>query len=76
MKVGSYKEFLELLNELKASKAWAEMGLMNVHLAKMLGVSERTLYRYLAGDTAIPLTVILLLRFILKKNKGRFNELA
>lgn len=76
MKVGSYKEFLALLNELKASKAWLDMGLLNADLAKMLGVSERTLYRYLAGDTSIPLTVVLLLRFILKKNKGRFDELA
>ncbi len=76
MKTGSFKEFVELLEELKTSKAWADMGLLNIDLAKILGVSERTLYRYLAGDTAIPLTVIILLRFMLKKNRGRFDELA
>jgi len=68
MKTGTLNEFVELLNELKATQAWNEMGLLNVDLARMLGVSERTLYRYLAGSTAIPLTVILLLRMILKKD--------
>lgn len=76
MKVGSLQEFTELLNELKNTKAWADMGLLNVDLARMLGISERTLYRYLAGDTAIPVTVILLLRFILKKQKDRVDEPA
>jgi predicted transcriptional regulator len=76
MKSGDYKEFLHLLTELKESKAWQDMGLLNADLARMLGVSERTLYRYLSSDTSIPLTVIILLRFMLKKNKGRYDELA
>lgn len=70
MKTGNLKEFTELVNDLKATQTWVDMGLLNVDLAKMLGISERTLYRYLAGDVAIPLTVVLILRMILKKSAG------
>lgn len=69
MKKGDYKTFCALLDELKESKTWSEIQGNNQKLANILGVSERTLYRWLAGDVAVPLTAILLLKLIVK-SKG------
>lgn len=66
MKKGDYKTFCALLGDLKKTAAWAEIEGNNKKLAGMLGVSERTLYRWLAGDVAVPLTAILLLKMIVK----------
>lgn len=39
----------------------AQMGCTHAELAEFLSVSERTIYRWLAGDTDIPQLVIKLL---------------
>jgi DNA-binding transcriptional regulator YiaG len=67
MNAANNEEFRALVEELKASQSWADMDLMNTHLARMLGIRDRTLYRWLAGDTKVPLTAVILLRMILKK---------
>ena len=64
MKKGDYKAFCAMIEELKQSDYWQSIGGNNKTLARMLGVSERTLYRWLAGDIAVPLTVNLLLKMI------------
>lgn len=67
MKDAIHKEFCDIVDELKASKTWGDMGMSNRYLAQMLGINERTLYRWLAGDTAIPKPAMLLLKMIVKK---------
>lgn len=63
-------EFIQLINKIQTTKTWKEMELSNVRFSKMIGVSESTFYRWTRGQSPVPLTVIYLLRLILKDFKG------
>jgi hypothetical protein len=41
------------------------LNVVNVEAAEMLGVSERTIYRWLSGTTKVPASVISLLKMTL-----------
>jgi len=47
------------------------LNLLNAEAAALVGVSERTMYRYLSGDTPIPFSVLqtLQLTFELRKRQ-------
>ena len=55
----SNKKFLELALEMKMS---------NKAIAKLMGIHERTYYRWVSGDTRVPTSAIKMLE-LLKKTK-------
>ena len=44
-------------------------GLQRVEVAEYLGVSERTLYRWLSGTSSFPRMVFIAMRVLLQKKK-------
>lgn len=44
-----------------------ELDILNNELAVMAGVSQRTVYRWLAGTTPIPRSVIAMLELLVKR---------
>lgn len=67
--VGDTKEFNELVEKLQNTKTWSDMKLNNIRLSKIIGVTDRTFYRWIKGQSKVPLTVIYLLRLLLKDFK-------
>jgi hypothetical protein len=43
------------------------LGLSVAALGRFMGVSERTVYRFLSGDAGIPVSVVLLMRLMLEQ---------
>ena len=70
MKTANKETFNDLVDQLRATQSWKELDYGNKQLANLLGCSERTLYRWIAGDTAVPLTVILLLKMLLNQKES------
>ena len=56
----------EILNKL----LW-ELNVVNIEAAELCGVSERTVYRWLSGDTKVPDSVIKLLQLTLVLRKAQ-----
>lgn len=46
----------------------AKTGMSRLQIAVYLGVSERTVYRWIAGDTHIPRMVFIALELLLEEN--------
>ncbi|MGI9143323.1 MAG: helix-turn-helix domain-containing protein [Fluviibacter sp.] len=67
--VGTREEFVDLMSKMQQTKAWKEMGMTNKKFAKVIGTTESTLYRWLRSESDVPLTVIYLLRLMLKDFK-------
>lgn len=67
--VGKREEFFALMAKIQKTKAWEEMSLTNKKFATMIGVTESTLYRWMRAESEVPLTVIYLLRLMLKDFK-------
>lgn len=76
MIAGNHVEFVELYNEFKNSKTFADLQFSNADFAEMIGISPRALYRWKKGEVPIPLTAIFLLRLIIKQDKELRGELA
>ena len=48
----------------KLARMIARLGLSRLHVAEYLGVSERTIYRWIAGDTHVPRMVFIALELL------------
>lgn len=62
----NHEQFMALVAEFKATKVWDELEMTNEKLARLLGIGERTIYRWYEGKVRIPMTAILLLKHMLK----------
>ena len=65
------EEFIDLVDKIQKTKSWSEMDMSNVKFSKVIGVSESTFYRWMRAESPVPLTVVYLLRLMLKDFKGR-----
>ena len=64
------EEVFDLMEKIKTTKTWDDMGMTNKKFAKVIGTTESTLYRWMRAESEVPLTVIYLLRLMLKDFKG------
>lgn len=53
------------------NRALWRLNVLNAEAAKIVGVSERTIYRYLSGDTPIPYAVLRTLELTFELRKKR-----
>lgn len=65
------EEFIDLVEKIQKTKSWSEMDMSNVKFSKVIGVSESTFYRWMRSESPVPLTVVYLLRLMLKDFKGQ-----
>lgn len=76
MTPGNHDEFASLFEEFCACETFKDLGMTYAEFAALLGVCERTLYRWKRRATPVPLTVIFLLRLMLKQEKDLRREFA
>jgi hypothetical protein len=56
------------------SLALWDLNMLNTEAAKLLGVTERTLYRWLAGKSRVPKSAFTILELMLEKKQSTINE--
>ncbi len=54
-------------NTEKLARLIAKLGMSRLQIAEYLGVTERTVYRWMAGDTAVPQMAFIALELLVKK---------
>ena len=73
---GNHDEFMALFDEFRECETYQELEMTYAEFAALLGVSERTLYRWKKRVTPVPLTAIFLLRLMLKQEREVRREFA
>ena len=53
-------------DRIKLAQMIQDSGMVRLDISKYLGIHERTLYRYLSGETEIPAMLMLAMQLLLK----------